>query len=112
MARQSRDLTLTIARLFPVAPPVVFRAFDTPGELAQWWGPEGFTVPSLNFNPCVGDIRTTLAEMASAMNYKTPQGASDGQGFELRTYAQNVGPETGQKSPTQSQYPCTGTGSP
>jgi uncharacterized protein YndB with AHSA1/START domain len=38
MARQSH-LTLTIARLFPVAPPVVFRAFDTPGELAQWWGP-------------------------------------------------------------------------
>jgi hypothetical protein len=62
-------------------------------------------------NPCVGDIRTTLAEMASAMNYKTP-GATDGQGFELRTYAQNVGPNTGQKSPTQGQYPCTGSSSP
>lgn len=64
-------------------------------------------------NPCVGDIRTTLAEMASAMNYKTP-GATDGQGFELRTYAQNAStsPPTGQKSPTQAQYPCSGSSSP
>jgi uncharacterized protein YndB with AHSA1/START domain len=55
MARQSRDLTLAITRLFPVAPPVAFRAFDTPGKLAQWWGPDCFTAPRLNFNPCVGD---------------------------------------------------------
>jgi len=55
MGRQSRDLTLTVTRLLPVARPVAFRAFDTPGELAQWWGPEGFTAPSLNFNPRVGD---------------------------------------------------------
>lgn len=63
-------------------------------------------------NPCVGDIRTTLSEMASAMNYKTPNGSTDGQGFELRTYAQNVGPVTGQVAPTQSQYPCRGSSGP
>jgi len=63
-------------------------------------------------NPCVGDIRTTLDEMRSAMDYKTPQGSTDGQGFELRTYAQNVGPVTGQKAPTQAQYPCTGNPGP
>jgi hypothetical protein len=62
-------------------------------------------------NPCVGDIRTTLAEMASAMNYKSP-GSTDGQGFELRTYAQNVGPETGTKNPSQTAYRCSGSGSP
>jgi len=47
------------------------------------------------------------------MNYKTP-GATDGQGFELRTYAQNAStsPPTGQKSPTQAQYPCSGSSSP
>lgn len=62
--------------------------------------------------PCTGDIRTTLDEMRSAMNYQTPQGSSDGQGFELRTYAQDVGPITGQKAPAQSQYPCTGLPGP
>jgi uncharacterized protein YndB with AHSA1/START domain len=55
MARQSRDLIVAITRLFPVAPPVAFQAFDTPGQLAQWWGPEGFTAPSVDFNPRVGD---------------------------------------------------------
>jgi uncharacterized protein YndB with AHSA1/START domain len=33
----------------------VFRAFTTPDELARWWGPEGFTVPSLDFDPRVGE---------------------------------------------------------
>ena len=62
--------------------------------------------------PCSGDIRTTLDEKRSAMDYKTPQGSTDGQGFELRTYAQNVGPVTGQKAPSQAQYPCTGLPGP
>jgi uncharacterized protein YndB with AHSA1/START domain len=46
-------LTLEIKRLLPAAPPVVFGAFSTPDELAQWWGPDGFTAPSLVFNPSV-----------------------------------------------------------
>ena len=29
-------------------------AFSAPDELAKWWGPEGFTVPSLEFDPRVG----------------------------------------------------------
>jgi len=32
----------------------VLGAFSAPDELAKWWGPEGFTVPSLEFNPRVG----------------------------------------------------------
>jgi uncharacterized protein YndB with AHSA1/START domain len=55
MTPQSGELTLKIKRSVPAAPPVVFRAFSNPDELAQWWGPDGFTAPSLNFNPCVGD---------------------------------------------------------
>ena len=50
--------------------------------------------------PCTGDILTTLAEMQSATGYKTPGGSTDGQGFELRTYAQNAGPVTGSVNPT------------
>jgi virulence factor Mce-like protein len=56
--------------------------------------------------PCTGDILTTLGEMQGAMNYKTPAGSTDGLGFELRTYAQNVGPVAG--SPNPAPVPCTG----
>jgi uncharacterized protein YndB with AHSA1/START domain len=37
------------------ARPVVFRAFSGPDELARWWGPAGFTVPSLDFDPRRGE---------------------------------------------------------
>ena len=33
----------------------MFRALSTPAELARWWGPEGFTIPSLEFSPRVGE---------------------------------------------------------
>jgi uncharacterized protein YndB with AHSA1/START domain len=50
----ARPLTLEISRVLAAAPSAVFRAFTAPEELAKWWGPEGFTVPSLDFNPRVG----------------------------------------------------------
>ena len=33
----------------------MFRALSTPAELVRWWGPEGFTIPSLEFSPRVGE---------------------------------------------------------
>ena len=54
MASESGDLTLEINRLLPGSPSVVFGAFSEPDELAKWWGPEGFTIPSLEFEPRVG----------------------------------------------------------
>jgi uncharacterized protein YndB with AHSA1/START domain len=48
------ELTLEMKRTLPAAPSVVFAAFSDPDKLAQWWGPEGFTVPSLEFDPDVG----------------------------------------------------------
>jgi uncharacterized protein YndB with AHSA1/START domain len=33
----------------------VFEAFIDPSELARWWGPEGFSIPSLAFNARVGE---------------------------------------------------------
>jgi uncharacterized protein YndB with AHSA1/START domain len=33
----------------------VFELFMVPRELARWWGPEGFSTPSLDFEPRVGD---------------------------------------------------------
>lgn len=56
--------------------------------------------------PCTGDILQMLAEMQSATGYKTPGGASDGQGFELRTNSQLAGASVGSYSP---YVPCTGS---
>ena len=34
-------------------PPAVFSAFSDPSALAKWFGPKGFTIPSLEFQPRV-----------------------------------------------------------
>src|SRR5436309_572809 len=54
MVPQSGESTLEMKRVLPAAPSGVFVAFTDPGKLAKWWGPEGFTVPSLEFDPRVG----------------------------------------------------------
>jgi len=54
MTAQSDDLTLGLKHVLPAAPAAVFRAFTAPEELSKWWGPEGFTVPSLEFDARVG----------------------------------------------------------
>jgi uncharacterized protein YndB with AHSA1/START domain len=55
MAAQLGGLHLQIKRELLAARPVVFQAFATPAVLASWWGPNGFTVPSLEFEPRVGE---------------------------------------------------------
>jgi uncharacterized protein YndB with AHSA1/START domain len=37
--------TLSLTRVFDAPPAVVYRAFTDPDQLAQWFGPVGFTVP-------------------------------------------------------------------
>ncbi len=46
---------LEAERVLPAPAPVVFAAFSDPGQLVKWWGPEGFTTPSLQFEPRVGE---------------------------------------------------------
>jgi uncharacterized protein YndB with AHSA1/START domain len=41
-------------RVLPAPPPVVFDAFADPDKLARWWGPAGFSVPSVDFEPRAG----------------------------------------------------------
>jgi uncharacterized protein YndB with AHSA1/START domain len=53
--RSSNGAVLEIKRFLPAAREVVFAAFVDPNELAKWWGPEGFTTPSLNFRTRVGE---------------------------------------------------------
>jgi uncharacterized protein YndB with AHSA1/START domain len=54
MAARSDELTLEMKRVLTAIPSVVFRAFSDSSELAKWWGPEGFTTLSLEFEPRVG----------------------------------------------------------
>jgi uncharacterized protein YndB with AHSA1/START domain len=55
MAARSDELTLEMRRVLRVVSSVVFEAFSDSSELAKSWGPEGFTTPSLEFEPRVGE---------------------------------------------------------
>ena len=73
-------LTLEMKRVLPAAPSVVFSAFSEPDKLAQWWGPEGFTVPRLAFDPHVG------------ASYRIEMQPPDGQPFHLTGEFRDVDP--------------------
>jgi uncharacterized protein YndB with AHSA1/START domain len=80
MTAESRELTLEMKRVLAAARPIVFEAFSAPDELAQWWGPEGFSVPSLDFNPRVGH------------NYRIEMQPPDGDPFYLSGEFREVDP--------------------
>jgi uncharacterized protein YndB with AHSA1/START domain len=54
MEARSDGLILELKRAFPASPPLIFAALSEASELAKWWGPEGFAVPSLTFQARVG----------------------------------------------------------
>ena len=51
---EPRGLTLRLDRVLPAPRPRVFRACIEPAELAQWWGPHGFTTPEIDLDLRVG----------------------------------------------------------
>jgi uncharacterized protein YndB with AHSA1/START domain len=51
---RSGELTLDMRRVLAAQRSAVFAAFSDPDKLSKWWGPEGFTVPNLEFEPRVG----------------------------------------------------------
>ena len=53
-SRHTDGLALELRKVVPARRPLVFEAFAEPSELAQWWGPEGFTIPSVDFDPRIG----------------------------------------------------------
>ena len=50
----SDTLVLHLERTLAAPRAVVYRALTDPEELGKWWGPRGFTVPSVDFDPRVG----------------------------------------------------------
>src|SRR5215217_6638124 len=48
------EMTLHLERVVPAPPPVVFRMHTEPHVLARWWGPKGFSAPSVELDVRVG----------------------------------------------------------
>src|SRR6187431_3429948 len=79
---QPAELTLDLTRLLPAPRPRVFGACTEPEELAKWWGPQGFTVPSIDFAPQVGS------------SYRIAMQPPDGELFHLAGEFREVDPPT------------------
>ena len=54
MGGQSDGFTLAMKREFRAGRAIVVRAFVDPHQFAEWFGPKGYTVSSVKFNPRVG----------------------------------------------------------
>jgi uncharacterized protein YndB with AHSA1/START domain len=54
MTHAPHGLVLHLERALSAPRPLVFRACIEPDELAKWWGPRGFTSPSIEIDPRVG----------------------------------------------------------
>jgi uncharacterized protein YndB with AHSA1/START domain len=53
-ANQPPGIELHLERSLPAPPERVFAAFVEPEQLRQWWGPIGFTIPSVQFDAVPG----------------------------------------------------------
>jgi uncharacterized protein YndB with AHSA1/START domain len=76
----THGLTLEMNRVLPAPPDAVFAAFSDAKLLAKWWGPEGFTAPSLEFDPRVGE------------NYRIEMQPPEGESFSLTGEFREVDP--------------------
>jgi uncharacterized protein YndB with AHSA1/START domain len=47
-------LVLRLRRILAAPRAAVYRALSDPAELEKWWGPQGFTAPSIDFDTRVG----------------------------------------------------------
>jgi uncharacterized protein YndB with AHSA1/START domain len=54
VAARSDGLLLRVQRVLAAPPPLVYGMHVEPKQLAQWWGPKGFTAPSIDLDVRVG----------------------------------------------------------
>jgi uncharacterized protein YndB with AHSA1/START domain len=52
--KPTSDLVVHLRRVLPASRERVYEALTNPDKLARWWGPKGFSCPSIEFDPCVG----------------------------------------------------------
>lgn len=50
----ANGLALRLERSLPAPRAAVYRALTDPEELGEWWGPHGFTAPSVELDPRIG----------------------------------------------------------
>jgi uncharacterized protein YndB with AHSA1/START domain len=55
VSARTGKLVLEIECLLLATRSIVWKAFTEPDQLARWWGPSGFTIPSLEFEARVGE---------------------------------------------------------
>jgi uncharacterized protein YndB with AHSA1/START domain len=48
-------LAIEMRRVLPAPRAIAFAAFRDPARVAQWWGPAGFTVRSIDFSTLTGE---------------------------------------------------------
>jgi uncharacterized protein YndB with AHSA1/START domain len=80
MTTQPAGLRLDLRCELPAPRVRVFKALTNPDELAKWWGPHGFTSPSLDFDPRVGG------------SYRITMQPPDGEVFHLSGQFREVDP--------------------
>lgn len=74
------ELNLHLERVVPAPRPLVFRMYTEPDQLARWWGPQGFTTPSVELDVRVGGA------------YRIAMQPPDGDRFFLRGEFRHVDP--------------------
>jgi uncharacterized protein YndB with AHSA1/START domain len=47
---------LVITHVFDAPRDIVFKAWTDPAQLMRWWGPKGFTTPSVTIDPRIGGV--------------------------------------------------------
>jgi uncharacterized protein YndB with AHSA1/START domain len=77
---ESEGLWLRVTRMLPARRQAVWTALTDPDELAEWWGPSGFTIPSLEFEPRLG------------AGFRIDMQPPDGEPFHLRGEFREVEP--------------------
>ncbi|MCI0632863.1 MAG: SRPBCC domain-containing protein [Actinobacteria bacterium] len=82
MAERADGLMLHLERVLPASPARVFAAMTEPAELAQWWGPRGFSSPNLELDVRVGGA------------YRIAMQPPEGDLFHLRGEFREVEPPT------------------
>jgi uncharacterized protein YndB with AHSA1/START domain len=72
MAAASDELRLHLERVLGAPRPVVFRAHAAPDRFAQWWGPRGFSAPSVDLDVRAGGhYRIAMQPPHGALFYLT-----------------------------------------
>jgi Activator of Hsp90 ATPase homolog 1-like protein len=89
---------LRLERRLPVPQATVYDALTEADQLGQWWGPRGFTTPSVDFDPRVGD------------RYRIAMQPPDGDLFNLLGEFRKVDPPAGLTSPSDGNRRTRTTG--